>query len=421
MKRIIIIISIFTLLLSLVGCRDNAPPSGANYDTSDECQVTVPAINLTQSFTASDADKTNTDNGSSWYQMNFSVDLFKACAAQTDENLLISPASVYSVLGMAANGAAGETLEQFKDVIYGGNELPNCNKYMRAFLSRQTKLKTANSLWVDDSIGVYDTFLQDCVDYYGAEVFSVSFGDEAKNTVNGWINNKTNGMVKELGCDFSDNDALVLLNTALFDANWYYEYYDHQTGSGIFHSAGGEERTVQMMRKLESGYIWDECAQGFVKELESTEYAFAALLPNEGVDIKDYIASLDANSLFETLSGVEEYTFLISVISKFAYSCEINMSEVLQDMNLTLPFSEKSADFSNISDGELFMREIDHKTVIYVNEVGVKCAAVTPALTAVRGDSVEKLVITLDRPFVYIIYEKDTSLPIFMGAVMDIE
>lgn len=418
MKKISFIAScflIFSMLLSLCGCnRTNLPGK----EPMDSEIITTPAENLTDGLIA--ADIPEYVNEYSQQQMNFSIELFKACTAQTDENLLISPASIYSVLGMTANGASDETLDQFKNILCDNSELLGYNAYMRGFLSRQSKLKLSNSLWIDSKKNIQKSFLQSCVDYYDAEVFSIQFGNDTKNTINSWINHKTDGAIKDIACNFDDNDSLMLLNTALFDANWAEQYYENEISDGSFTSASGEIRTAQMMKKLDRGYIKGKNVQGFVKDLDSTKYGFAVLLPANNVNIKDYIASLQLNTIYDLLNNIEEDTFVITTMPKFAYSSNISVDAALKEMGLTDAFMMDSANFGNMTDDELYIRQLSHKTVIDLNEYGIKCAAVTPEWLSTRGDYISDIEITLDRPFIYIIYEKDSLLPVFMGTVMDI-
>ena len=64
-----------------------------------------------------------------------------------------------------------------------------------------------------------------------------------------------------------------------------------------------------------------------------------------------------------------------------------------------------------------------HKTYIAVDEKGTKAGAVT-AVEMAEGSAMEPQetrTVVLDRPFVYLIIDCETNLPIFMGVLMDTE
>lgn len=78
------------------------------------------------------------------------------------------------------------------------------------------------------------------------------------------------------------------------------------------------------------------------------------------------------------------------------------------------------ADFSRMADtatGALFISEVKHKTYISVTEEGTRAAAVTSVEMNDAAASMEFKIVTLDRPFVYMIVDMENHLPVFMGTV----
>ena len=105
-------------------------------------------------------------------QMNFYLSLLQNTAKE-GENCLISPYSVVQALGMAANGATGETKSQMEQVL-GGMKMETLNAYLYTQRSCQPDiLKTANSIWYRDSnqLNVSESFLQTNANYYQASAF----------------------------------------------------------------------------------------------------------------------------------------------------------------------------------------------------------------------------------------------------------
>ena len=112
---------------------------------------------------------------------------------------------------------------------------------------------------------------------------------------------------------------------------------------------------------------------------------------------------------------------VITQIPKFRYDCSFYMKNILSSLGMPSAFTY-NADFSSVSkEPSIFIEDIIHKTFIDVSENGTKAAAVTGAIARGWGDEVQKAYVTLDRPFIYMIIDNETNLPIFIGAVTDIQ
>lgn len=134
-------------------------------------------------------------------------------------------------------------------------------------------------------------------------------------------------------------------------------------------------------------------ATGFIKYYEGGEFAFLALLPEEGMTVEEYVDTLTAEE-YLSLYNNREYRDVIVRIPEFSYEYSTELKEPLSNMGMAGAFLP-SADFTNMADtdtGELFISQVLHKTYI-----------------------------ELDRPFVYAIIDTETGLPIFMGTVNTVE
>ena len=81
------------------------------------------------------------------------------------------------------------------------------------------------------------------------------------------------------------------------------------------------------------------------------------------------------------------------------------------------------ADFSNMTDAAINISMVLHKTHVEVDEKGTKAAAATvvgatPSAAAI--DTREPKYVRLDRPFIYMIVDNCSNLPLFIGTVNDI-
>ena len=119
------------------------------------------------------------------------------------------------------------------------------------------------------------------------------------------------------------------------------------------------------------------------------KYSFAALLPDEGIDIFDFVADLDADSLLDTIKNAKEehvYTYL----PQFTYDDSIGLKEPLQNMGIELAFQFGGADFTGITDMlPINIYDVQQKTFISVNSEGTKAAAATAVFLGGGGRCVD--------------------------------
>ena len=238
--------------------------------------------------------------------MDFCVRLFQEGGVE-GENTLISPVSVLYALAMAANGAQGDTLEQMEAVL--GLPLLELNEFCRAWLAalpeEDGSLSIANSLWFRDSemLTVEESFLEANALWYGADVYEAPFDDATVSDVNAWVDYHTGGAIPAILEEIPENAMVYLVNALAFDGRWETPYREYQVRAGTFTREDGTVREAELMYSTEDWYLSDGKAQGFLKYYEGCDYAFAALLPPEGVPLADYIASLDGEKLARVLDG----------------------------------------------------------------------------------------------------------------------
>lgn len=391
------------------------------------CAVKVQADDLMKGITpektsgraANDAFK----NGAA----DFAVRLFQN-TREEGKNSLISPLSVMLALSMTANGAKGETLAQMEALLGGDIPIGELNEYLHAYVgslpsSEKAKLTLANSIWFKNSgFTVEEDFLQRNADYYGAAVYKSAFDEKTLRDINNWVKENTDGVIDKIVDQMDPYAAMYLVNTVLFDAEWQNIYRKHEVRDGTFTAIDGAKRTVSMMYSNESLYLDDGKATGFLKPYKNG-YSFAALLPNEGVALDDYTASLTGEGFLTTVKNAKEGP-VEAAMPKFSYDYGIEMSDALKALCMTVPFDAELADFSGLghsSDGNIYISCVLHKAYIAVDEKGTKAGAATAIEAPAAGDWEDRRRVILDRPFVYAIIDNAAGLPIFIGAVTDIQ
>ena len=353
---------------------------------------------------------------------DFSVELFRK-AAENGENTLISPFSVLSALSMTANGADGDTLKQMEDVF--GLSLDELNDYFRTYISdEQDAVNIANSLWLkdQDKLPVSPDFTQAVTDYYQSEIFEEPMDESTLSKINSWVDENTDGMIQEILDKIQPGTLMYLVNALTFQAKWEEVYEDTDVYQGVFTDEDGNELDTDMMRSTESVWLDGADAEGFMKFYEGGRYAFAALLPDEGVSLDDYVDSLTGSEISDIIESRDAGYTVHAEIPKFSSETDMELPDVLKEMGITDAFSDR-ADFSRMYDTEgnpgVQISEVIHKTFIEVNEQETKAAAATAVgivETSLAIDDTEKY-ISLNRPFLYMLVDCDENIPLFIGTV----
>lgn len=424
-NKLLCVVLSLTMLFTITGCGDKIEPGASAREGDDRKQTEESGQNEGDSNKKEPIALKEADNIS---MTDFAVRLFQQ-SLEEEENTMISPLSVIAALGMTANGANGDTLAQMEQAL--GIALSDLNEYLYAYnesLPENTdkaKLNMANAIWLrdTDSLTVQDDFLQINEEYYDAEVKKSVFDQSTVDEINGWVSDNTDGMIKNVLNQIPKDVMLYLVNALAFDAEWKDVYSEHQVREAQFTKEDGSKQDIELMYSDEKIYLKDDNAEGFMKYYAGEKYAFAALLPDEGVSVTDYANSLTGEKLNSILTNASNKS-IDAAIPKFTSEYSINMNHALSSMGMKDAFDEDQADFSNMASsqlGNLYISAVLHKTYIEVDEQGTKAAAVTVVEMGVESMPAEITRIYLDRPFVYMIVDCENNVPVFIGVLRGIE
>ena len=392
------------------------------------CTMEVQAKDLMEGITPNNVNALDDLSSQNADVTDFAIRLFQA-SNEKDKNTLISPLSVLCALAMTANGAEEETLAQTEEVL--GMTTEELNLYLYSYMKNlpqgdKYKLSLANSIWFteDERFTVNQDFLQTNADYYGADIYKAPFDKQTLKDINNWVKQNTDGMIPEILDQIPPEAIMYLVNALAFEAEWSEIYEKHQVKDGEFTKEDGTKQDVKFMYGSEGTYFEDENATGFMKRYKGGKYAFVAMLPNEGVTVSEYIASLDGESLNALLAN-PQYATVHTSIPKFETEYKVEMSEILKSMGMTEAFDMYNADFEGLgtsTDGNIYISRVLHKTFISVGEKGTKAGAATivEMKDGAAAEPTEPKEVYLDRPFVYMLVDCENNIPFFIGTMMDV-
>ena len=409
----LICILLCVLCLSLCCCGAKNQSLTADYTRSNA----VPVYNF---FADESQTPENYQEFTAAY-MDFAASLLKN--SESDESVVLSPLSLYTVLSVTANGASGKTQREIEKALGQDLNISEINTFIhylnervKALNSEEGFVNSANSLWIRDDYSVKAQFLQNVVNYYDSEVFRTELKAEE---INSWIENKTDGEIKDMLSELDKDTALVLVNALLFDDEWVTPYEEGNIYNGSFKGTKGEE-TVKFMESNEM-YIESKDAKGMIKSYKNTPCKFVAILPDEKISVDEYAASLSGAKLETILSSATGVNRCIAHLPQFELRNKLSLSETAKAMGMELMFTdEANFDALTMSEG-LKVSDIMQEIFIKVSETGTKAgSSTTVTLKYSDSETQDFEELKFDRPVVFMIVENESNLPLFIGTVKSI-
>ncbi len=428
MKRIIALTAILALLAGC-GLKPTEPtePESPSAPPPAVADQTGAERDLMAGIEAEEPDvQADVDGQTATAMTDFGLKLFQSCL--DGENTLVSPLSVLSALAMTANGAAGQTLAQFEDVF--GADLESLNAWLYAYVkalpdAEGSRVHVANGIWLnaDGGLSVEPDFLKTNGTYYGAGIYEDPFDGELAEKVNAWVREHTAGRIERI-LDAAPAGAMAYLVNALsFDGIWEDIYREDQIRPDTFTAQDGSERQVPFMWSTEQAFLQDEHAKGFIKYYKGRQLAFAALLPEEGMTVEEYAATLSGGALRKLLAEAGTDMPVVAAIPKFSAQYGAELEQILAEMGLADAFDPDRADFSRMGSsqtGNLYVDRVLHKSFINVDEKGTQAGAATAVEVRMAAAPGLEEQVVLNRPFVYMLIDCQANAPLFIGAVTDI-
>lgn len=366
--------------------------------------------------------------------IDFSVRLFQNTFTPR-RNVLISPTSLLAVLTMAVLGAKGFTQTEIEMVIGAGAEdiLSVLNVMLTTDsdkqLSNSDTVKCANAIWLcdDGRVQFKECYLDKCKESSQAQIFKALFDDETLRAINRWVKEKTDGEITEVLKAMPQDVGMIMMNTLAFNNRWEKPYKPSAVKEHIFTTEGGEKQKADFMQSTEKQCLLDDEARGVIKEYRGGRYAFAALVPDKGVSLGEYIAQLTGERLLSIIQSPIDRK-VETLLPKFEVEQELDLKETLMKLGINDAFDRKEADFSDIGTpadpaDNLYISDVQQKNKIRVNEEGTKAVSVTGIDTLCLSSCVEPKFykVYLDRPFLYMIIDQKTNLPLFMGTITSLQ
>ena len=361
----------------------------------------------------------------------FAFNLYRALSTTEEgkKSNVASPLSVTWVLGMLNDGAQGQTAKEIASLWGLDNaEKDLANGFCQALIEQApsvdsaVRLRIANLVAADKTLPLEQQYVADMQQYYHAETAQLDFAQtaEALDYLNGWCNEKTEGMIPKILDDLSPATRLVLMNAILLKATWTEKFDAKDTREETFTTESGSQTTMPLMhRKALALYGEHTTFTSLTLPYGSGDkWSMVVLLPNEGRTVDDVISILDASHWKELVA--QQHAAEVDIkMPRFKTTSEFTLNKVLAGMGAPSMFDAEKADFSLMCESEsLFVSLMKQKAAIEVDEEGTKASAVTATMMEASAmiDEPKKVTFFANRPFVYLIREASSGTVFFIGT-----
>ncbi|EDV97378.1 serine protease inhibitor 77Ba [Drosophila grimshawi] len=366
----------------------------------------------------------------------FGLDLLSRISIGLGNNMtdfMISPFSVWSLLILIYEGAAGQTYQELRKALrirVEDAELRSVYRVWSQYLNTKTstiEVAALQALYTDVEYPVKSSY-RDVVKAYQVEPMEVDFYNrETALLINTATNLTTRGLIPYAVLPQEIYGVKIfMLSSLFFKGQWKFPFNVSETHpEPFFNERDSPISQVQMMTQMGNfAFLTNlEGLDGYVLELPygvQNRLSMIVVLPKRGFKLKDIANNLNRLGLSPILERLEKFASNADVdneveviMPKFTTTTDFNLVKLLESMGIRDLFNKNTANLNRLSNG-LYANLCVHATKIIVNEQGTTAAGVTVSSLSNKSTPPK---FHLNRPFMYMIVEKSTGLLLFAGEV----
>jgi serpin B len=365
----------------------------------------------------------------------FGLDVMRAwCAQNPGRNLVFSPSTLASALGLAYLGARGATATAMARVL----DLPASTSRGSLEAELQARMTALGSLdgpgvtlaasdqvWADPTLTTLRSYLNAVATGYHAGVAQAPFStDPAKAAaeINQAIAAATDGHISQLvNAGMLDNVGWVLTSALYLNAKWATPFDPGKTGPGPFTPTGAKPVTVKFMNGDDLPYASAGGWQAVSLPYQGGRLTMTALLPPAGSASCALPSQASLTSIARTFDGPRAGLADASLpkVNLDTSGGAGDMKPTLSQLGLGVAFDQREADFTGLSPQACCIGFVQQAATLQVGEKGTVGAAAAAVGMVAASAMVAPLAVTVtfNRPYLLLITAKATGEPLFLAEV----
>jgi serpin B len=359
------------------------------------------------------------------------------------ENTTFSPHSISAAFAMATDAAAGDTLTEVEQVLGFGKAdeafhrsqdalklgLAARNRDALNTEERQVDaqiLTESNDIWIRDDSPPQPSYLDTLARYYGAGVHQADFGNqpnEARLAINAKVSSDTRELIPELlpkGIPTPETVA-VLTNALYFKAPWAARFAEPVPGD--FHALDGSTVEAKMLRReADLRYYEGEGFAAVDVPYYGNELSMLLIVPDAG-KYQSVRTTLSGELLTQVVAGLQSQLIDLK-LPKFELKSNVPAKKTLEALGMATPFDPYKAAFPKLESPlfeNIYVSDVLHQATVAIDEKGTEASAATAIIfsgVSANPEPTQPKVVTVDRPFLFVIRDNPTGSVLFVGQVV---
>jgi serpin B len=413
------------LAAALAGCGTATAPPGTPVTGITRGVAVVEAAADPRPFGAADTE--------------FGLDVLRAwCAEYPGQNLVFSPSTLASALGMAYLGARGATATAMARVLHlpasGGTALAAGLQARSNALSGLdgpgVTLSPSNQVWAAPSMPPLRGYLNSVATGYGAGLAQAPFltnPAKAASQVNQAVSAETRGHISKLVTPGMVAGVGWVLTSALYlDARWASAFDPGKTAPGAFTTADGKTVTAPYLDG--NGFTYARSGGWTAVSLpyQGAKLTMTALLPPAGAGsctlptqagLAAVTASLNAGGTGAAVPGpAGRAAVYLPKVNLSTNGQAGDMKPVLEALGMSAAFTS-AADFTGLSPLAGQLAFVQQAATLQVGEKGTVGSAATAVGVSPTAAEFTPVTVRFNRPYLMLVSAKSTGEPLFLAEV----
>jgi serpin B len=442
MTRLPLLAGVLTLLLACQAKPQSRVSSGTSAPSTSPSESPPTVASATAEPSAEESPAPMPENtetrpaesgpgdAASWNRA-FTVRLHREFAGAN--NIALSAASVQQALAMTWAGSHGATSSQMATALQVGLPQEKAHAEFRKYTegwktqSGGPTLSLANRIFVQRGYPLHREFQALLQQHYAANSEAIDFeaARQAETRINAWVGQATRQEIRELLPQGSITPAtrVVLVNAAYFKGTWLTKFEEKLTEPAAFSLASGESvqvPTMQAVMPAQQAVIPELDARALELDYTGDRFSMVFLLPAHAAALPKLEQSLTGETLTNLFKALHSAKVRV-MLPRFSVDYgPLKLKPELSRVGMPLAFTGQ-ADFSGMAGapGDLWIDQVYHRARVRVDEAGTVAAAATGVVMKKRSARSDPALFHVDRPFLFMIRDKQLDAVLFMGRIGD--
>ncbi|XP_003971497.1 protein Z-dependent protease inhibitor-like [Takifugu rubripes] len=352
---------------------------------------------------------------------DFAAKLYQAVASRTDDNVCLSTFALSTALSALLSATSGPTQEQLLQGLgltgLDAQMLPELFQNLRTAIQpgNITNLKQAVALLPSHNFEVSASLRELVQTKFGGYMPSLKYTDQAEaiSTINRWAQDQTGDQIQQVVTAVDAQTELLLATVSYYKTQFSPLFNASLTQDERFYVNKYVVVMVPMMFRADKYFLaYDRSLKvGVLKLPMGDSMAMLVVLPDEDVDIIVVEEKVTGEKIRGWIRQLKK-TKLEVQLPRFMLEKSYALRDVLQTLNMNKMFQD-DADIIEMGSKGPKLTQVYQKSAVFVGDSRDEVATAGGASTF----SYPPPRLTINRPFLFIIYHQTIGSVLFMGRV----